>query len=219
MIIDSITLEKYIGIPTRPAVFYRTLIPGYYITITGDVYSCFKRAGYGKGYIISDNPSHLRKLKPYTRMGGSNSGHQRVCIYFDAGTFDYDYRTRHGSTTRQSKDVDIHILVMHTWKPYKTHPPERLSEVWNQVITEDMVGQPRIPDIVKLECEQTTSILHGDGDPTHNYLENLRYGTARENSHDALLHFGGNTANKKQPKKSELDTINTPLTSLMENEK
>jgi len=92
-----------------------------------------------------------------------------------------NYDNLYNCVTLNGTTVAIHRLVMETHKPIDENPPGDLSEYWNQVITEDMVGQKRIPDNYKEWIRRTAWVDHVNGDKDDNHVDSLRWVTPRQN--------------------------------------
>ena len=109
----------------------------------------------------------------------------------------YDY-SRACKSENINKTMYIHTMVMDAFKPMSQNPPERLAEEWFQVITPDMVGQPRIPEHYKRYIREGSIVNHIDHNPENNAIWNLEWCTPMENSHAANEYYGGSCANKQK---------------------
>ena len=109
----------------------------------------------------------------------------------------YDYRKGHKSENI-NKTMYVHTMVMDAFKPMSENPPERLAEEWFQVITPEMVGQPRIPEHYKTYIREGSIVNHIDHNPENNAIWNLEWCTPMENSHAANEYYGGACVNKKK---------------------
>jgi hypothetical protein len=152
----------------RPIVIFGKECEQYAVTEDGRVYN-------KAGQFMKPSP------KDKTRK------HLRVSLSIPTDTFDYDYRQRHENSNKMSIDRYVHQLVMETFRPIYQYPPDALKDVWND-----------IPEVAKQWIAETITIDHKDNDPENNHVDNLEYVTQKQNSHRAVLSYGGNTANKNK---------------------
>lgn len=182
----------------------------YSISNHGNLVSHFKNKSMGNlGFDRSYDPVSRRKIKFSTKIN-KTSGSVK-CLYVKLtcppDLFEnYNYFVSSNSTNIL-KEVFAHQLVMWTFKPMDTHPPDRLEPYWND-----------IPEPVKLWIKDCSLINHIDHDPTNNHIDNLEWATPEENSHKAVKFYGGNVANKGKIT-SLIDTpfYLNPLASILEN--
>lgn len=168
----------------------------YSVSNLGNIVSHLRRAPGGNSVIVVD-PTFRRPIKPFRR--GKENPYLRVDIRFPIDFFDEgSYSYRQSSQKNCKRTDDVHRLVMQAHRPMDDHPPDRLAEEWNQVITPDMVGQPRIPDNYKVWIAESVIVNHKDHNPTNNSDDNLEYTTPRGNNHAAVEFYGGNVANKSK---------------------
>ncbi|QIN97306.1 hypothetical protein [Synechococcus phage S-H25] len=141
--------------------------------------------------------------KPVKFTAKTNRDGSPKCLYkrltFPVGFFeDFEYSKNNNSSKGNIlKTCNAHTLVMDTFCPIDENPPERLAEEWHQVITADMIGQPRIPQSYKIYIRDCSLINHKDHDPSNNCVWNLEWCTPKENAREAHVFYGGNTVNKK----------------------
>lgn len=154
----------------RPVKKHGIPVPNYFVSNEGQVYSSFTKkilspgkssANCGTKYTVALTVD----LKEWEKNGGyiysSGPNNKDTCMF----------------------SVTVHRLVMDAWKSIDEYPPERLSENWDEVITPDMVGQPRIPESYKQWVRDTAIIDHINDDPSDNRVDNLRWCTPIDNSH------------------------------------
>jgi len=145
----------------KPLVRFGKMIPGYYVAKDG-------RGILGKkGKILS--------------VWKDTKGYPTSSVSIRSDFFsDYTYKTQQKGKNISLK-LNLHRAVIETWNPIDENPPESLKEEWNQVITPEMVGQPRIPQSYKKWVEDTAFVDHIDSDITNNDLTNLRWVIPKDN--------------------------------------
>lgn len=155
----------------RPIVRHGIIIPDYFVNKRGQIYSA-KSGKILKPSLKYDNQKLRNRIKCL-----------KVELEIPEDLFpDYTYRKKRKNSKSCTLSLDVHRAVMETWNPVNECPPETLAETWNQIITPDMVGQPRITDEWKVIVGDSLSIDHIDDDPTNNHIDNLRRTTPKENS-------------------------------------
>jgi hypothetical protein len=155
----------------KPVVRYGKVIPGYYCNKEGQIFSV-KRNRF-----LAPKPKWQARLKEE----GNRFRCYSYILSIPKGLFeDYDHRAR-GKAHSPAISVDAHRAVMETWRPIDQYPPEMVAEEWNQVITPDMIGQPRIPESAKEWIRKTAYVDHIDDDPANNNVDNLRWVKPIEN--------------------------------------
>lgn len=165
-IFNSITIndEEY-----KLIVRFDKDIEGYYISKSGRVFSAKNNRFRKFSVDRSKRTGRVEALK--------------FSVSIPADLFeDYKYSKRSKNSKFVNIPLRVHKAVMDTWKPIDENPPESLVETWNQVITPDMVGKPRITPEWKQWVKDTVIIDHIDDDPTNNNLNNLRYSIPKDNS-------------------------------------
>lgn len=150
----------------RPVKKLGVIVPNYYVSRDGEIYS-----------------KHSNKILSPGKSSSNCGTKYTVSLHVDKDSWNgYTYRRSHQSNSLAAT-ATVHRLVMDAWKPIDDHPPEPLSSEWNQVITPEMVGQPRIPESYKQWIRDTAIIDHINDDPSDNRVENLRWCTPLQNSY------------------------------------
>jgi len=135
-------------------------------------------AGY---YVAKDGSGILGKKGKYLSVWNDTKGYPTSSVTIPSDFFpDYRYKTKENGKNISLK-INLHRAVMETWNPIDSNPPESLMEEWNQVITSEMVGQPRIPENYKKWVEDTAFVDHVDRDITNNSMDNLRWVIPKDN--------------------------------------
>lgn len=170
--------------PVRPVVHKKKTVKGYYIAENGNLYSSFKGGGKGIGKQVTEGREvfdYLLKLSPST-----SKMHCYLHLKVPPNFYDYEYRNT-GKGKRQTVSVQVHQLVMQTWRPVRLYPPEKIAQVWDKT-----------PEEVKDFISDCLFINHIDHDPKNNHVDNLEYCTPMHNAREAVKHWGGNNANKRE---------------------
>lgn len=163
-----------------------------------------KSRGVGKGFDRSYNENYEKILKPkIKKRGGASYYSFSVNIAFPEDFFeDYQY-AKNTKSSNVTKEMYVHQLVMHTFRPIEKYPPKTLEKCWDDVPLE-------AKKYIK-ECSVINHINHNTED---NFVDNLEYCTPKENSRAAVKHYGGNTVNKSKPKVDSIvmhDPVYLPL--------
>lgn len=181
---------------------WRTLVvggkehPWYSVSDQGRVLSHLENKSLGKkGFIKFYNPNYSKEMKATKSQKGSSSHFaMRVNLCFPDDFFeDYSYTRNGDHLNTVMRKLQVHQMVMETFRPMDKYPPERLKDCWDY-----------IPEEGKKWIKETVYINHKDHDPSNNHVDNLEYVTPKENTHAAVQHYGGNAANKN---KEEPDSI------------
>ena len=108
----------------------------------------------------------------------------------------YNYAVESKNTIR--KNIFVHKLVMHAFKPIEKFPPEELKDCWHH-----------IPEPAKIWIKNTITINHIDHNPLNNHVSNLEYVTQMQNSRKAVEFYGGDFKNKAVHDNNLNEQINT----------
>lgn len=145
----------------RPIKKYGKIIPGYYVSKDGRVFSAL-------------STKFIKFTKEYSKRGTNRLEALRFSAEVPDTLFDdYNYSKRNGSKHRGNKlriTFRVHKVVMDTWKPIDENPPEQIKEYWND-----------LPDPVKEWIKDTAIIDHIDDNPENNHVDNLRWVTPKQN--------------------------------------
>jgi hypothetical protein len=156
-ILKSISFE---GEQWKQTLRRSKVIPGYLISNFGRVFSL--------------KTNKLLKIQNNVHKERGNASTVTLSIPFD---WSEDYQYANNSIMCQ-----VHQLVADAFIPIDENPPDKLSDSWDQIITEDMIGQKRIPESWKQWVKETVIIDHVNNNPFDNRYENLNYTTCRGNN-------------------------------------
>lgn len=121
-------------------------------------------------YYVSENgevySTKTNRILKATKAGNKNNYNNQ-----------YDVVSLQGTTTH------VHRIVMETWRPIDEYPPVEVADTWNQVITQDMVGQPRVPAEFKEWVRRTAWVDHVEGNKDDNRAQSLAWVTPAGNNH------------------------------------
>jgi len=154
-------IDLFGGEKFKPLVRFGKVIPGFYV------------AKDGSG-IIGKKGKKLSIWK-------DGKGYPTTSVVIDSNFFDdYTYATKDKRNTISLK-IPLHRAVMETWKPIDENPPDELADTWNQIITPDMVGQPRITPEWKKHVSDSLIVDHKDSDINNNNKDNLQWVIPKDN--------------------------------------
>lgn len=156
-ILESISLD---GEQWKPTEKWGKTIPDYLVS------------NYGRVFSLKRNK--LLKLQNNVHKERGNATTVGLSIPKD---WSQDYQYANNTLVCQ-----VHQLVADAFMPIDDCPPEELSDAWYEVITDDMIGQPRIPEPWKKWVRDTVIIDHLNDNPFDNKLGNFRYTTPIENN-------------------------------------
>lgn len=159
-----------------PVILNEVPIEGYSISKSGEVYSHWKQTrklNANNGFDLCCDLNYKKLLKPRVI-----NKYLYVDINFAEGTFEYQYRNKHGSP-RQSITCSLHKLVMDSWKPFDEYLP---SEI-------DPIDYQNSPESIKNMLKQLFIINHIDHDKFNNHIDNLERVTHKQNSRCAKQHY------------------------------
>jgi hypothetical protein len=185
-----------------PVIIDGQEIPGYFVSNTGKVWSSLKTRGCPPVSYVSDQKRDL-KLSSSKNKDGTVK-YMFCSISYPKGLFDYDYAKPHRAKDARRRTMKVHQLVMNSFKPIETNPPDRLKDYWFD-----------LPSEVKKWIAETVYINHIDHDPTNNNLWNLEYVTPRENTRKAIHHYEGKLSNKSMMNDKENKEENVTVLSFI----
>jgi len=144
-------------------------------------------------YLVSNHGNIISRLtsKDKQMKLDYHNGRTSYKLYFPIDFFvgtshdGYDYAIHGKNKDKVRKNVYIHQLVMHTFKPLELFPPDELKDCWHM-----------IPNPAKNWIKNTITINHIDHNPFNNHISNLEYVTQMQNSRKAIEFYGGKFANK-----------------------
>ena len=138
----------------------------------------------GRGREVAEGREIIDNLKLLT--SSHSKMHKYLHLKIPPKFYDYQYRTI-GKGQRQTLSVQVHQIVMQTWRPVELYPPKEISHVWDHTPTE-----------VKKFISDCLFINHIDHEPKNNHVSNLEYCTPMHNARESVKHWGGNNANKRK---------------------
>ena len=150
----------------KPLIRYGTVIPDYYISEDGRLYSA--------------KTNKFRK--PVTNYYWTATGEKRIknqqwiVSFSDPELFDdFEYTCKEGKNIYEL-NIKCHRAVAETWKPIDQFPPVPIKD-WEQT-----------PESVKDIIKATLIVDHLDDDPTNNHANNLGWVIPKDNQHIRKKH-------------------------------
>jgi hypothetical protein len=113
----------------------------------------------------------------YRKDGSKRLRAMSVTLSIPKNYYNYDHRGR-GKKSSSAISIDIHRIVMETYKSIDKNPPEMVAECWEQ-----------IPEPAKEWIRRTAYVDHIDNDPTNNNVDNLRWVMPIENEPNRKVAF------------------------------
>jgi len=190
IVVGELLTEENMVEETRPVVIDGVVVPGYFVSNTGSVYSAWRMSrerGRIRGKII--DTSRLKLLKPEIQKDRDTGAIKclRVNLVFEDGLFPDDYKYTHSNkSTKRQRKKGVHQLVMMAFRPVDLYPPEQIAPYWETS-----------PEPIKQWIRDTVVVNHINHDPFVNALWNLEYTTPKGNSRKAVEYYDGNLSNKK----------------------
>ncbi|WLW37238.1 hypothetical protein [Synechococcus phage S-RS29] len=171
----------------KPLIRFLTKVEGYYVRDDGEIWST-KSNKYLSGFVHTE-----------VRTDGTRRPKEIMySLTVPKNMFSDFERQAHKEGNTGKLPLAGHRAVMETWRPIDEYPPDEIADEWFEVITPEMVGQPRIPPKTRQWVRDTAAVDHIDDDPTHNHYTNLRWITPKRNQ-----------PNRKKAELSLLDNIET----------
>lgn len=143
----------------KPLVRFGTVIPGYFVSKTGEIYS----------------EKTNRFLSSHIHTVPKVDGTRRVkevlySLSIERGLIEGYNHTRKDRVNCAKLLVPAHRAVAESWTPIDEYPPEELANTWNDV-----------PEEWRQWVRDTALVDHKDDDPTNNSKDNLQWKTPLQN--------------------------------------
>ena len=155
----------------RPLVRFQKVIPGYYVSKDGRIYS-------------SKSNKFLRPRKKYNANHHCEKRLKELAFNVIAPKdliTDYKFSDRSGKfKTVIELYISNHRATAETWMPIDKFPPDSLKDTWNDV-----------PEAWRQWVRDTALIDHIDDDPSNNHVDNLRWIIPKDNQADRKKHYYG----------------------------
>lgn len=173
----------------KPVIIHGKEISGYFVSECGKVFTSYSL----QKHPITKKFCKMSSEKLIELSPSLKNGYKRLSFTVPKEDFieEYSYSSRSSNSKNVRIDQYIHSVVIKTFRPIDSFPPEQLKNVWND-----------LPDVAKEWIRDTVIINHKDHDPLNNHITNLEYVTPKQNTRKAVKFYNGNVVNKKNQIKS-----------------
>lgn len=157
----------------KPVMFSGKIIPGYYISSIGKLWST-RIPIRNKGIITHyTNDGPMVEMTPIKWNNQKDYVCVRLAIPYGLLPNDQHHHNKRKNPNHMTyqRKIYVHRLVIETFKPLDLHPPTRLKPYWNN-----------LPQPVKQIISEMIYVNHIDHNQTNNHINNLEWVTPQENS-------------------------------------